>query len=303
MLPHKQSSLIARLWVEPVRPSPPRYEIWFGDFVSGREALEPALHRGSFLGLHFLRVASRPSQIQRSHGAQQMLTVDGSKTVREREVVHDSRPQFIGHLELLRRHTRQLSELEQGRGRKNQPPDFLQIPNSQLERIQQPVHINSCALMGSCQRLAESGDWNGSSRSLPAGCIPFHGYKNRAQGLDQERADVCPIRWWKDAWADVHLTDAEIVADGNRRKRCERMQLIGIAIAPRKRSEQGSRKSQVRPQRVLDPLSVETSDEGRDNASVQQSVKFAASVVGSRQVKLSFQYGLHELADPLRVWR
>src|SRR5580704_15080181 len=77
------------------------------------------------------------------------------------------------------------------------------------------------------------------------------------------------------------------------------MNPIGTAIVPAEHSEQCSRKSQVRSQRVLDLLSVETSDEGRDNGAIQQSLEFAASIVRSRQVKFCFQHWLHELADPL----
>jgi|SRR5580693_3784405 hypothetical protein len=147
-----------------------------------------------------------------------MLTVDGSKTVRERKVVHDSRPQFIGYLKLLWRRTRQPSDLQQGRRRENEPPDLLQISSSQLERIQQAVYIHGRGVMGCCQRLTKSSYRNRSARFLPASRIPFHSQKDRTQGLDQKRADVRPIRGWEDTGANVHLADAKVVADSNWRE-------------------------------------------------------------------------------------
>src|SRR5579863_4730880 len=94
-------------WIETIGPSPARDEIGSVGLEHVAQALQSLLHGSRRRILHFQRMGCYPSQIQRGHGAQQMIAADGSETIPERKIVHNVHPQVIRHAELILLQTRQ----------------------------------------------------------------------------------------------------------------------------------------------------------------------------------------------------
>src|SRR5215470_9296528 len=62
--------------------------------------------------------------------------------------------------------------------------------------------------------------------------------------------------------------------------------------------KQPLRNTDIRADRIVNSLSIETSRQRRKNAAVQQSVEFVSCIMGNDQVEVVFEQGLRELPEP-----
>src|SRR5579862_695881 len=90
------------LRIKPVRPPPAGYEIRFGRFVRERQMLDPLLDARRSGSLQFPFVGDDPCQIQGRHRPEQVIAIDRLEAVGQGEVIHDSRPQFVRHINQVR---------------------------------------------------------------------------------------------------------------------------------------------------------------------------------------------------------
>src|SRR5579862_7164721 len=121
------------LRVESVRPAPAGHEIGLGGFVCDGQAFEYLFDSSRVGGFRIAGKTGDPGQVERRHGFEQVVAIDGAKAMGQREIVDDAYPQIVGHAKLFERQTGELSQLEKRGGRQYQIPNLLQIPISQLE--------------------------------------------------------------------------------------------------------------------------------------------------------------------------
>jgi len=89
----------------------------------------------------------------------------------------------------------------------------------------------------------------------------------------------------------MHLAYLKVIAGSHRHKRRQwvRLTRAGIPIRAKNFLSQLSRNAYVRPERIANSLSVQTSRKGINNAGGEQALQRAGRVIGGDQVQVRFE--------------
>src|ERR1700722_1897716 len=135
------------LRVESIGPAPARNEIGLGGFVRDGQAFEYLFDSSRVGRFGIAGKTSNPGQVERRHGFEQVVAIDGAKAMGQRKIVDDAYPQIVGHAKLFERQTGELSEFKKRGGRKHQYPDPLQGPVSQLESFDHASDVHCAGVL------------------------------------------------------------------------------------------------------------------------------------------------------------
>src|SRR5215469_10812224 len=150
----------------------------------------------------------------------------------QREIIDNANPKLVWHMKAFRRQAREPSDLEQSGRRQYQPPDLLEFPIPQLERLKHSANIQLFSVVPEEYGVADCRNRNRTTDSLPTRGISLHVNKDRAQNLKQRRTNICPIGRRVNARSDAQLRDVQVLAESRWSKRSQRMDLVGPGSRP-----------------------------------------------------------------------
>src|SRR5579875_1470046 len=127
--------------------------------------------------------------------------------MRKRKVINNAHPQFIGNTELLRSEAREFFQLKKCDRGQHRAPDFLQIPCSKLEGINQRLHVDTILFLRLMDPLAPYRSRPRSSYPLPIRSIFFHFKKDGTYQAGQRSTQLDAIGLTSVTHINMDLTE------------------------------------------------------------------------------------------------
>jgi len=200
---------VERSGVEAVGPAPAGDDVGLFGFEGGGGDLDGVGGAGGVVG-NGAEIGGDPGEIERGHGTEEVIAIEGAEMEGEGEVVDDARPEVGLHDEGVGRELGELFEGETRLGGEDEGPDLLKIVLREVEALDHGMNFgggNEGVEEG--RRGGSGGSQGQTAGALPVGGLGFDVAEERACDGAEEGVEIILRRRCNDEVAGGDFADGE----------------------------------------------------------------------------------------------